>query len=147
MKDWTVREAGSGDWPAVASLLATAHLPLAGVEESLTGFLVSVRGETVIGCAAVERYGRAGLLRSVAVAEAERGTGLGQDLVHRSLERAASAGMETVTLLTTTAREFFPRFGFRVIPREAVPIAVQESIEFTEACPATATAMLLTMGA
>jgi len=146
VKDWTVREAKSGDWPAVTSLLAAAGLPLAGVEENLTGFLVAVRGEIVIGCAAVELYGRDGLLRSVAVAEAERGSGLGQELVHRSLERAASAGMETVTLLTTTATEFFPRFGFQVLEREAVPAAVQESIEFSEACPATATAMLLPLG-
>jgi len=111
VKDWTVREARSGDWPAVASLLTAAGLPLAGIEENLTGFLVAVHGETVIECAAVEHDGRAGLLRSVAVAEAERGSDLGQELVHRSLEWAASAGLETVTLLMTTAGEFFPRFG------------------------------------
>jgi hypothetical protein len=37
---------------------------------------------------------------------------------------------------------FFSRFGFAVVPRTAVDPAVQQSVEFTIACPASAVAMV-----
>ena len=49
--------------------------------------------------------------------------------------------MITVYLLTETAGDFFPRFGFRPTTRAAVPSAVQQSVEFREACPASAVVM------
>jgi amino-acid N-acetyltransferase len=64
-------------------------------------------------------------------------------LVDRMLERAVAGGLDTVALLTATAAGFFPRFGFRVVERSQVPVAVQEPVEFQDACPASATAMLL----
>jgi amino-acid N-acetyltransferase len=51
--------------------------------------------------------------------------------------------VHTITLLTTTAATFFPRFGFRAIARAAAPRAVQDSVEFREACPASASVLLL----
>jgi amino-acid N-acetyltransferase len=49
--------------------------------------------------------------------------------------------MPAVYLLTNTAAEYFPRFGFERITRADVPPAVQASIEFTSLCPYTATVM------
>jgi amino-acid N-acetyltransferase len=46
-----------------------------------------------------------------------------------------------VYLLTTTAERFFRTFGFERIERAAVPQSVQTSIEFTSACPSSATVM------
>ena len=44
-------------------------------------------------------------------------------------------------LLTTTAERYFARFGFVQIARDDVPGAVQQSVEFREACPASAVVM------
>jgi amino-acid N-acetyltransferase len=44
-------------------------------------------------------------------------------------------------LLTTTAAEWFPRFGFVRTTREAVPMAVTASVEFQGVCPASAVVM------
>ena len=44
-------------------------------------------------------------------------------------------------LLTTTAAGFFPKFGFERIDRCDVPRSVQMSVEFTSACPSSATVM------
>lgn len=143
MPDVTFRPAEIGDWPRVADLLSAADLPLEGAEDHLGDFQLAERDGTLVGCAALERYGRDGLLRSVAVWPEERGAGLGRALVGRVLERAAADGLHTVALLTTTAPDYFPRFGFRAIPRAAVPAAVQASVEFREACPASAVAMRL----
>jgi N-acetylglutamate synthase-like GNAT family acetyltransferase len=102
-------------------------------------------GATIVGCAALERYGEHALLRSVAVDAHLRGQGWGQRLTHAALDLARTAGVHKVYLLTETASAFFPRWGFRPIARAAVPAAVQQSVEFTHACPASALVMAVTL--
>jgi amino-acid N-acetyltransferase len=149
-----LRMAQPGDWLAVESLLADAELPLAGAREHLRDFIVAEgAAATLLGCAALERYAAvaagveegaarvSGLLRSLAVAPAARGLGLGASLVESLLSAARAQGLADVTLLTTTAAEYFPRFGFQRIAREAAPLAVRDSIEFREACPDSAVVM------
>lgn len=97
----------------------------------------------MVGCAALELYGDAALLRSLAVTPSQRGHGLGQRLTQVALDLARQCGVSAVYLLTETAADFFPRFGFQPIPRDAVPPSVQLSIEFTEACPVSAQVMAL----
>src|SRR5215469_5099746 len=130
MASWNVQQATPRDWSRVAALLVAADLPLAGAEDHLSDFLLAYRDGALLGTVALERYGEAALLRSVAVAPAARGQGLGQVLVRRALEQARRAGLKQVVLLTTTAADFFPRFGFRPISRAEVPLAAQASIEF-----------------
>jgi L-amino acid N-acyltransferase YncA len=138
-----VRPARPSDWESISRLLAGASLPLEGARDHLAGFVVAEREGTIVGCAAVERYDSAGLLRSVAVLGSERGRGLGQALVERCLTNAEAVGIPTLVLLTTAAEGFFPRFGFRPIDRASVPEAVRESAEFRGACPASAIVMRL----
>jgi len=95
----------------------------------------------LVGLAGVELYPDGALLRSVAVHPAWRGTGLGRSLVARALETARAAGARDAYLLTTTAERWFPRLGFAPIAREAVPDGTRQSVEFREACPASAVAM------
>lgn len=101
-------------------------------------------GGRLAGCAALERYDGVALLRSVAVAEAERGHGLGQALVRQLLGQARQEGLSQIVLLTETAGDFFPRFGFRAINRSEAPGPVLASAEFqTNCCPLSATVMQL----
>jgi len=95
----------------------------------------------IVGTAALELYGGSALLRSVAVAAALRGQGLGQRLTTAALDLARKSGVRTVYLLTETAGAFFPKFGFKTIERRDVDPAVQVSQEFTTACPASAMVM------
>lgn len=139
----TFRRATPADWPAIALLLTDANLPLAGAEEHVAGFLLAFLGAELVGTVGLERYGEAALLRSAAVAETERGSGLGQELVRRLLDRAHAEGIKSVALLTETAEHFFPRFGFRKVSRSEVPAALYDSVEFRGACPASSVAMLL----
>jgi amino-acid N-acetyltransferase len=137
------RPAVPDDLPQIIKLLSQADLPLAGVENHVTSFLLAFRQGSLAGCAGVEQYGSVALLRSVAVDERERNTGLGQEIVRRMLDRLRAGGVEKVVLLTTTAANFFRRFGFRIINRADAPNAVRESLEFQEACPASAIVMHL----
>jgi N-acetylglutamate synthase-like GNAT family acetyltransferase len=136
-----IRPAVTRDLPDITTLLAASALPLAGLEAHVATTLVARRNARIVGCAAVEIYGAAGLLRSVAVDETRRGEGLGHQLTQAALDLARARGLKTVYLLTTTAATFFPRFGFREIARDEVDPAVQRSVEFTKACPASAAAM------
>jgi len=141
-----LRPATVADHSQVTALLARLGLPLAGVSSTLDGFVVAEGEGGVVGTAAMEHYGTVGLLRSVAVDPARRGTGLGGSLVEYVLGRAGAAGINDVFLLTTTAERYFPRHGFAVASREAVPAALAASEEFRGACPASAVLMRRRLG-
>ena len=137
----TLRRASAQDHQALAGLLRGSGLPLEGVSDWLDRFWIGEFGGAIIGAAGMERYGDAGLLRSVAVAPAWRGSGLGRALVERVLDDGRAAGIRAVYLLTTTAEHYFPRLGFACVDRGCVPAAVQGSAEFRGACPASAVVM------
>ena len=133
----------SADRPAVHDLLRRSGLTLDGLDEHAATLLVAREEGRVVATAALEAYGSAVLLRSVAVDAAHRGRGLGQALTHAALDAARQAGARHVYLLTETAEAFFARLGFRAVPRSEVAPAVRQSVEFTSACPASARVMLL----
>jgi amino-acid N-acetyltransferase len=75
------------------------------------------------------------------VSPPSRGTGVGRQLVESILERANQEGIDDIYLLTTSAENYFPRFGFARTTRAAVPETVKTSAEFRGACPDTAVVM------
>jgi amino-acid N-acetyltransferase len=133
-----LRAARAGDHAAVLGLLEAAGLPLAGVPAGLDDFIVAEQDGRVVGAVGLERYGQSALLRSAVVEPGLRGTGVGASLVEGVLTHARERGARDVYLLTTTADQWFPRFGFVRIEAEAVPASVRTSVEFREACPASA---------
>ncbi len=136
-----IEQATSQDLAEIQALLAANRLPIAGVKDWMASALVARAGSRTIGCAALEVYSSGALLRSVAVASAWRGRGVGGQLTDAGLALARSRGAEAAYLLTTTAGDFFPRFGFERVERADVPDEVKQSIEFTSACPSNATVM------
>ncbi len=130
------------DQAPIFALLARCALPLDGLADHLTTALVARQGSAVVGCVALELYGRAALLRSLAVDEPLRRQGVGIKLMQAALEMARRRGVTTIFLLTETASDFFLRLGFTPVDRAYVPPAVQQSIEFRGACPAGAQTMV-----
>lgn len=136
-----LRAATPADLPAVERLLTESGLPLDGVRESLTTFIVAQASDDVVGVAGVECCVANGLLRSVAVHPDWRSHGVGRALVTRVISDAEARGTDALYLLTTTAERYFPSFGFRAITRDAVPQDIAATAEFLGACPASATVM------
>ena len=138
-----IRTANEKDWSGIERLLRDSALPLDGARDHISDFIVAEENGTVAGCAALERYGKIALLRSVAVDSALRGRRFGERMVEQLIAQARRDGIESLFLLTTTAAEWFPRFGFRAIERALAPSELSKSAEFRGACPATAVLMSL----
>jgi amino-acid N-acetyltransferase len=136
--DTCIEPACPDDASDVLRLLERSHLPLDGLLDHLPTIVVARRDGEVIGSAALEVYADGALLRSVAVAPEAQGHGLGHDLVAAAIRMAEGVNAPAIYLLTTTAAQYFPKFGFEAIARKDVPAGVQTSIEFTSACPASA---------
>ena len=136
-----VRTAEAEDLPAVLALLGRADLPTAGVADAFSHFIVAESEGRLIGVVGLELYGGSALLRSAAVEESWRGSGVGRVLVDRALDMARQHRIEDVYLLTTTAEHYFPKFGFACVSRDAVAEEVRSSVEFQTACPASAVVM------
>ena len=139
-----VRPARSTDLPGIERLLTASELPLAGVAETLPGFVVAESDGTIVGTAALEVCCDNALLRSVAVAPGWRSRGLGRALVNRVIAEAEARGIRALYLLTMTAEQYFPSFGFQPVTRDRVPTDVQATEEFRSACPASAVVMCRT---
>ena len=141
----TLRAATTDDLPAIERLLAASDLPAEGVAEAIGGFVVAEdAGDAggIVGVVGLEACGdQYALLRSTAVAQEWRGTGLGRQLVEHAIARAQAAGLDALYLLTTTAERYFPTFGFEATSRESVPDSVRATGEFRGMCPASATVM------
>jgi N-acetylglutamate synthase-like GNAT family acetyltransferase len=144
-KNISLRPASKADWPAIAALLTANQLPLDGAQDHLHTYLVAVSNGEVVGSAGAEVYGDVALLRSVAIAPGLHMQGVGKTLVAFLLEEARRRGIVRVFLLTTTASEYFARYGFEHINMEEAPAALKASAEFQGACPASAAFMAVTL--
>jgi amino-acid N-acetyltransferase len=136
-----IRPASGDDLPAVVDLMTKTNLPVEGVKESIGSFVVAENGGRVVGVGGVERCGNYGLLRSVAVDPAARGRGVGAAMIERLIADSRASGLRALYLLTTTAENYFPSFGFDKATRDSVPAEIQQTAEFKDLCPSSAIVM------
>ena len=135
----------SGTPDAVRPLVRASGLPADDLAPDAHVRVVEADG-AIVGCVAVEVYGTTGLLRSLAVAPAHRGEGLGRRLVGAAEHAARDLDLETLVLLTTTATPFFESLGYVRTDRGAVPDELRASSEFTSTCPASAACLSKSLG-
>ena len=122
-----LRLASAEDADAITRLIASETLPAVEVARWLSSFWVLDDAGTLVGCAGIERYGEAALLRSVVVASTLRGSGEGARMTGRALTCARDDGARRCYLFTMTAAEFFSRFGFERCRLDDFEHAAQES--------------------
>jgi amino-acid N-acetyltransferase len=123
----------------VERILEANGLPSDDIQTKQGCFVIAFDGQTWIGVGGIESYGSHGLLRSVVVQKGHRDQGYGTDLCTALEEYARRQGVDTLHLLTTTAVEFFRKNGYAIFPRDEAPPRLQQTTEFTEYCPASAT--------
>jgi amino-acid N-acetyltransferase len=124
----------------VLELLQENNLPVSDLDSGKHLFAL-MRDYTVIGTGGLEFYKDCALLRSVSIKKDFRGKGLGK-FVNKELERVArQKGIRDLYLLTTSARGFFAKEGFKEIKREEVPHSIKNTSEFSHVCPSSAIVM------
>ncbi|WP_018623795.1 arsenic resistance N-acetyltransferase ArsN2 [Kangiella aquimarina] len=132
--------------PAVETLLKATQLPTDDLQddEYINGiqlFTLELDEQTV-GVVGLELHGESALVRSLAVAESERGQGLGVLLLKHAEAAAQILGVKELYLLTTTAADFFRKLGYEVADRTIAPPSIAQSKQFAGICPASATFMV-----
>ena len=128
---------------AVKQLLCESGLPVADITaQHLRHFFGCGSGPELEGLVGLELYGEVALLRSLAVAAKQRGSGLGSQLVEHAERYARDQGVKSLYLLTTTAEAFFLRFGYARLPREEAPEAIKSTKEFAGICPVSSAFMV-----
>lgn len=127
---------------AVKRLLSEAELPADDLTEAhLEHFFVRGPADAPQGVVGLELYPPAALLRSLAVAPAVRGRGVGSGLLADAEQYARRHDVKDIYLLTTTAERFFARAGYERVARESAPPAIRDTDEFATLCPATSALM------
>jgi amino-acid N-acetyltransferase len=137
----TLRPAGEADRQVIRDLLQRSDLPTSDLSTARPEFVIAAHDDQIVGIGALEHFGSAALLRSLAVEAQWRGSGVGRRLVAELERRARAAGIAELILLTLTARDFFARLGYSAKDRAQVPPAVLNSAEFRSLCPASAVCM------
>ncbi len=141
----TIARAKNHDLREVLALLRKVNLPVEGVVDQFHNFFVARKNGNLVGCAGLEVYNSIGLIRSVAIEPSSQSQGLGRTLV-RSIENlSAEKGLEEIYLLTETAKTFFSKLNYVIIPRESANPKIKQSIEFTSVCPASGICMKKTV--
>jgi len=141
MKAIRITPAEPEDLEPIQQLLIRSDLPSEDVAAFLADFLVARLQAQIIGVVGLEVRGSGALLRSLAVAEEQRGTGLGKELTAHIVEHAQMRGVRQLGLLTTTAEKFFAKRGFQPGPKNEAPHFVKASREYRDLCPSSAVFM------
>lgn len=129
----------------LAAMLSAAGLPTTDLEEPDRVFL-RFANDSLIGFAGIEGAGDDRLLRSVVVASANRGTGVGREIVAAIEREAASRSVRHLHLLTEGAASFFARAGYAATERAHAPPSIAATAQFSSLCPASAIYMTKTIG-
>ncbi len=94
------------------------------VSENVRDFTVAYDDERIIGCGALHFYTPTmGEVRSLAVVEAAKGTGVGRRVVEALEAEAVECELEAVFAFTYVP-EFFRKAGFTMVERGVLPLKV-----------------------
>ncbi|MDB4926807.1 arsenic resistance N-acetyltransferase ArsN2 [Mucilaginibacter sp.] len=125
----------------IIALLSAEKLPVDDLPETLENFIVALDGDEVTGAIGLEIYGDYALLRSMVVTPPYRNKGVAGELLQQLETIANTQSIKEIYLLTETAPDYFTGKDYQTITRADVPAEVQQSSEFSYACPQTAIVM------
>lgn len=138
----TLRRATAADLPEVEQLLTANGLILDDVAAGIGDFFVAEADGRLVGTIGLEVRAPYALLRSAAVDPTRHGGGLGGQLVTRLVEEARARKVAALYLFTPSAAAFFERHGFVRTTREAMPVPLRSTGQFTHSCGANAVTMV-----
>ncbi len=97
---------------------------LADIYENLRSFHVVEEDGRIVGCCALHIiWSDLAEIKSLAVDQSKKGTGIGKAMVEASLTHAKELGLPRVFALTLEPA-FFEKFGFEKVDRDTLPMKV-----------------------
>jgi len=145
MNSYLIEQASDFDFATIIQLLTENNLPSGDIEPGKQTFYIARNQNQILGCVGIEIYEQHGLLRSIAISENFKNTGIGKNLYHHIIKFCLKINLQNLYLLTTTADSYFDKFGWSKINRDVMPLAIQKSKEFSSLCPSTAICMTLSL--
>ena len=139
-----MKKADKNDLNKIKALLQSHGLPVNDISKSVR-FYILEKNDRFAAVGGYEKYGKNGLLRSIAVEKDFLKKGFGREIVAKLIDDAKSNGIENLFLLTESAETFFLKFGFKKADRNTAPTEIKESSEFKYVCPQSAVFMHLTI--
>ncbi len=136
-----IRPAKSSNLKEVTKLLLDNQLPTDDIIDRKNYFFIALINNVIVGTIGVEKYKNVGLLRSLAVNKEYRNLNIAKKLLIHLFDYCSSKKIEQLYLLTTTAEEYFYRYGFHIIDRYKVPDVISKTNEFNDICPLSAVVM------
>ena len=132
-----LRVAVESDLAIARTLLADAGLPTADLR--LDHLALIAEKEGVVACLiGLEHFKNIGLLRSLVIAKEFRHAGLGGMLVGALEQMALEKNISELWLLTIDADKWFASLGYLTQSRDAAPVVIQSTEEFSSLCPGDA---------
>lgn len=139
---WKLSSVESKDMSEIISMLRKHKLCYTDIGSSEIILRKVSYENNLAGLYGLEVHDIFGLLRSLVVKDRFKGIGMGSFLVQSALKEAKEKNIDSVYLLTTSAKTFFEKFGFRQIPRENAPKQISGTAEFKDFCPDSAAFMI-----
>ncbi len=130
---------------AFKKLIASADLPTEDLNFEKQFLIGYYEDDSLMATGGLEVFGTDAILRSLTVRLGSRNKSLGSGIVEDLLAKASQKGVNTIYLLTETAKDFFRKKGFEEINRQDAPDAVKASSEFSFICGDAAVCMKLSL--
>ncbi|MHC4616552.1 MAG: N-acetyltransferase [Planctomycetota bacterium] len=97
---------------------------MADIYKNLQTFTVAEEDGNVVGCCALEIvWSDLAEIKSLAVEQSKKGSGVGTMLVAAAIEHAAELGVQRIFVLTLDAK-FFEKLGFQTVSKDILPMKV-----------------------
>lgn len=133
------------DLNEIERLLKESDLPYEDCQKHLSNFIVCWDENKIIAMGGTEVYGRVALIRSIVVQLEYRGKDLAKAIFLHLQASAQQQGVSSLYLLTNSAEDYFKILGFSPVLRSEVPLAIQNTAQFSSLCPDSATVMALNL--
>ncbi len=136
-----IRKATQNDYMAIIHLLLSNQLPSLDIHSLNIELFVGLHHQEIIATLGIEKYDDVALVRSFCVQEAFRSQRIGEAMLQYLFQHCQYENIQSLYLLTTTAENYFKRYGFKTIERATVPVVIQQTKEYSSLCPSSAIMM------
>jgi N-acetylglutamate synthase-like GNAT family acetyltransferase len=130
------------DTEELISLFESINVPTDDVDPDFTKFFIVREDSKIIGCVGLELFTGTALLRSFAIHSDHQDNEIGQVLIKKLIEEAATEGSDAVYVCSAGAPSFFLDLGFTGIDLDDVPSEIRTSGLFDNDCPRVAAFMM-----